>query len=100
MPQPAPFTAFGRQLKIEGGIMSILPPCLDVADALGDHPYTGISLGKQLRDLKEHLNEEKKAIYGGCDNRIGDVGLHTSYAHVNEQRKALVSRGTKNTSNH
>ena len=89
--------------------MSILPPCLGVADALGDHPYTCISLGKQLRDLKEHLNEEKKAItqtitdrqsHGGCDNRIGAVGLHTSYAHVNEQRKALVSRGIKNTFNH
>ena len=42
-----------------------------------------------MRDLKGHLRKKKKSVYTQIDNEIGRVGFRTSYAHVNEQRKAL-----------
>ncbi len=89
IPQPATLNVYGRHVKIEGGIMSIVPPCLGVADANGNHPYTCKNCSKQLRDLKDHLRKKKKAVYGETDNRIGRVGFRASYSRVNEQKQAL-----------
>ena len=70
--------------------MSIVPPCLGVAEAGGDHPYTCKNCLKQLRDLKDHLRKKKKkAVYGETHSRIGRRGFCTSYARVNEQRRAF-----------
>ena len=89
IPHPATLKVFERQVRIEGGIMSIVPPCLGVADAYGNHPYTRVNCAEQLRDLKENLRKRKSVVYGQSDHRIGKVGFRTSYAHVNEQREAL-----------
>ena len=89
IPHPAILKVFERQVRNEGGIMSIVPPCLGVADAHGNHPYTCVNCAKQLRDLKENLRKRKSAVYGQSDHRIGKVGFRTSYARVNEQREAL-----------
>ena len=64
IPHPAILKVFERQVRIEGGIMSIVPPCLGVADAHGNHPYTCVNCAKQLRDLKENLRKRKSAVYG------------------------------------
>lgn len=39
VPQPATLNLCGRHVRIEGGIMSIKPAFLGVADIHGNHPY-------------------------------------------------------------
>ena len=46
IPHPVTLKVFERQVRIEGGIMSIVPHCLGVADAHGNHPYTCVNCAK------------------------------------------------------
>lgn len=87
IPQPTTLNVHGKHVKIVGGIMSIVPPCLGVAEAGGDHPYTCKNCLKQLRDLKDHLRK-KMAVCGETDSSIGR-DFRTSYARVNEQIRAF-----------
>ena len=82
----------GKELRVTGGIKSLVPSCVEDALPFGDHLYTCSNCANQMRELKDTLRQRK---YGSCntlENRVGHVGFNKRYAQKEEVTEALNNK--------